>query len=380
MYPRTIKLDEIIRRKSIFLIGPRQTGKSTLLRTCFPAARFIDLLESETFRELSTFPESLRQKITSRDQLIIVDEIQKLPSLLDEVHLLIDRNKDLRFILTGSSARKLKRGGANLLGGRAHFLNLHPLTSAELNYQRTGDRINWGSLPSILDSSHAKQDLDSYVGTYLKEEIMAESLTRSIENFSRVLHFSSALNTQQINYTKLGNDAQVPPRTVKDYFQVFQDTLIAHLLPPFQKTTKRKAVATEKFYFFDLGVARNLARRGLIEKGTPEFGTAIEHLIFLELKAYSDYSLRGDEITYWRSQSQLEVDFVINGEIAIEVKGTTRVSSSDLKGLKALREEIPLRRQIVLSSELERRWIDDIEVIPYEIFLRDLWEGRIIGA
>lgn len=379
MYSRILDIKPILKRKSIFLLGPRQTGKSTFIKQAFPKARYIDLLESDTYRELSTFPETLRQRLTDQDEILIIDEIQKLPSLLDEVQLLIDRNKNLRFILTGSSARKLRRGKANLLGGRALYLNFHPLVGPEVNYEKFMDRINWGGLPAIIDSPEPKQDLDAYVGTYLKEEIMAEGLTRSIENFSRVLHFSGFLNAQQVNYTKIANDAQVPARTVRDYFDILQDTLLASLLPCFQQTKKRKAVATEKFYFFDLGIARNLARQGLISAGTPAFGAALEHLVYLELKAFSDYYFLNAEITYWRSQSQFEVDFVVNSSIAIEVKAASRVSQQDLKGLIAFSEEVELQRKIIVCSETMRRNIDDTELIPFQEFFKDLWDGKILS-
>jgi len=378
MYRRTIYLNDIIKRKSIFLLGPRQTGKSTLLKTVFPDCRYIDLLEADTFRELSAFPESMRQRLTPADRLIIIDEIQKLPSLLDEVQLLIDRNRDLRFILTGSSARRLKRGSANLLGGRALFYNLHPLTSAEVGHERHLDRINRGGLPSILDSSAAQQDLNAYVGTYLKEEIQAEGLTRSIGNFSRVLHFAAQLNAEQVNYTKIGNDAQVPPRTIRDYFQIFSDTLVGHTLPPWRQG-KRKAVATDKFYFFDLGVARNLAQIGTIAPGTSDYGKALEHLIFLELLAYRDYLDQDMTLNFWRTTSQLEVDFLVNGAIAIEVKASGRVGASDLRGLKALAEETTLKRQIVVSHEATGRRIDAVEVMPVADFLVMLWQGRLLS-
>ena len=281
--------------------------------------------------------------------------------------------------MTGSSARKLRRGAANLLGGRAYFLPFYPLTSVEFGGGDTRllDRCNWGGLPGIIDSKRPRMDLDAYVGTYLREEIQAEALTRSIENFSRVLNFSAHLNTEQVNYTKIGNDAGVPARTVRDYFQVFSDTLIAHLLPAFQKTSKRKAVATEKFYFFDTGVARNLSRSGEISSGTPAFGNALEHLVFLELIAYRDYNFKDNSLHYWRSQSQFEVDFLIGETIAIEVKGSSRVSTKDLKGLRALAEELCLERQIMVAGEPERRKIGNVEVIPYGDFLYDLWHHRI---
>lgn len=379
MYPRSIPLAETVKRKSLFLLGPRQTGKSTLLRTLFPEALYVDLLESNTFRELSAFPETLRQRVRPREKMLIVDEIQKLPPLLDEVQLLLDRNRDLRIVLTGSSARKLRRGHANLLGGRALFLVLHPLISAELGFERVLDRMNFGGLPSVLDSPAPEQDLGAYVGSYLKEEILAEGLTRSIGNFSRFLEMASHLNGRQVNFTKVGNDAQVPPRTVRDYFQVLEDTLVGRMLPAFQGTSRRKAAATAKFFFFDLGVARVLRRGGLIQARSPAFGEALEHLLFQEIRACLDYHLSSAALTYWRSLSQFEVDFLIDGRVAIEVKATGRVAPADLKGLKALSEDLALERKIVVCTEDAPREVDGIEIVPYDLFLRRLWQGEILG-
>ncbi|OGT66414.1 MAG: hypothetical protein A3J38_07680 [Gammaproteobacteria bacterium RIFCSPHIGHO2_12_FULL_45_9] len=380
MYSRNLDLRPYLSHKSLFLLGPRQTGKSTLLRTLFPNAHYVDLLDAGTFRELSAFPESLRQRLPPQKQLVIIDEVQKLPNLLDEVQLMIDRSKEVRFILTGSSARKLRRGHANLLGGRAWFFNLFPLVSPELNFERLLDRLNYGSLPSIIDSPYPKQDLNAYVGTYLKEEIQAEGLTRSLEGFSRFLTFSALLNAEQLNYTKIGNDAEVPPRTVRDYFQILEDTLIATQVPCYQKTARRKPVSTAKFYFFDIGVANNLSRQGEILEGSTAYGKAIEHLIFQELQTYLSYQQRDDPLTYWRSQTHLEVDFLVGDHTAIEVKATTRVSSADLKGLLALSEELTLKNKIIVSQESSPRWIDDIRVLPVMDFLRALWGGELLPA
>ncbi len=378
MYKRYLQLKGIVNKKSLFLLGPRQTGKSTLLRQQFPDALFIDLLESETFRELSTFPETLRGRIKTGQNIIIVDEIQLLPELLNEVQLLIDRNKSLRFVLTGSSARKLKRGHANLLGGRALFLNLHPLVSWELDFERTLDRLNYGGLPSIIDSEHGNRDLNAYVGSYLREEIQAESLTRSISNFSRVIEFASHLNGKQINFTKIANDAQVPARTVRDYFQIFEDTLIGKSLEVFQETPTRKAVATAKFYLFDLGVARSLRRGGVIAERSEAFGDALEHMIYLELRAYLDYHFSDIRLNYWRSESKLEVDFVLDKQVAIEVKGAGRVSRGDVKGLLALAEDVKKIRKIVVCTEPTYREQDGVQIFPYQDFLKALWSREII--
>ncbi|MCI0444289.1 AAA family ATPase [bacterium] len=379
MYKRQLDLGALLKRKSFFLFGPRQTGKSTLIRTQIPKAAYYDLLEADTFRELSARPEYIRQTLSPAQSILIIDEIQKLPSLLDEIQLLMDRNKNLRVIMTGSSARKLRRGSPNLLGGRAWTCRLHPLISNELHFERLLDRINFGSLPAILDSKHPTEDLKAYTGTYLAEEIRAEGLTRSIENFSRFLEVAGLVNGEQLNFTEIGSDAGVPPRTVREYFQILEDTLVAHQLPAYRKTVKRKPVATSKFYFFDIGVANSLRRTGRIQERSPEFGRALEHLIFLELRAYLDYTRIDEPLTYWRSLSQFEVDFLIGDKIAIEVKAKARVSEKDCKALMALSEEIRLKRRMVVCGETRRR-IDDAgnEMIPIQSFLKDLWSGAIL--
>ena len=376
MYSRILDLKSLLRHRSIFLFGARQTGKSTLLRSRFPEAVFFDLLEADTFRELSARPEYMRQTVPPGTKLVVIDEVQKLPGILDEVHLMIERDKELRFILTGSSARKLKRGGANLLAGRAWLTHLHPLVFAEIGSGRLIERLNRGSLPAVLDSELPHEDLKAYVGTYLQEEIRAEGLTRSVENFSRFLEVAGACNGEQVNFTEVGSDAGVPPRTVREYFQILEDTLIAYLLPAYRKTVKRKPVATAKFYFFDIGVANTLLKRGEIVPGSDTFGRALEHLIFLELRAWLDYTRSDLPLTYWRSRSRIEVDFVIGDKIAIEVKGKPRVTRRDLKGLRALDEELQLKRKIVVCTEPRRREDDGIEILPVEQFLEDLWGAK----
>lgn len=378
LYGRKINLNSILANKSLFLLGPRQTGKSTLLAQTHPEARFFNLLQADVFRDLSARPEFLRESLRPADRLIVIDEIQKLPHLLDEVQLLLDRDKNLRFILTGSSARKLRRGGVNLLAGRAWTCHLHPLVSIEVGHDRLLHRLNRGSLPSIIDSPTPHEDLKAYVGTYLQEEIRAEGLTRSIENFSRFLDVAGLTNGEIINFTKVGNDAGVPPRTVREYYQVLEDTLVAHLLPPFQKTRKRKPVATSKFYFFDVGVANYLIRRGEILPGSPEFGRALEHLLFLEIKAFLDYSRINISLTFWRSQSKMEVDFILGDRVAIEVKAKERVADHDLKGIRALSEELEPPKKIVVSlAKMPRTTEDRIEILPVTSFLDLLWGGGL---
>lgn len=379
MYKRILDLREILKRKSFFLFGPRQTGKSTLVRDTFPDAAFYDLLEADTFRELSARPEYLRQTLSSQQSVLIVDEIQKLPALLDEIQLLIERNKKLRVILTGSSARKLKRGAANLLGGRAWFCRLHPLVSAELGDGRLLDRLNRGSLPPFVDSEHYVEDLKAYVGTYLQEEIRAEGLTRSIENFSRFLEVAGLTSGEQINFSAVANDAGFPPRTVREHYQILEDTLVGHQLHAYQKTSKRKPVATAKFYIFDVGVANTLKRTPVIEEGSEAYGRALEHLIFLELRSFLDYHRLDHELTYWRSRSQFEVDFLVGEEVGVEVKSKQRVSPRDYKGLIALSEEVRLKRKIVICREKRWRRDDDgTEIMPASRFLKELWAGELL--
>jgi len=379
MYKRILDLREIVKRKSIFLFGPRQTGKSTLVRHTFPAAAFYDLLEADTFREISARPEYLRQTLSPQQLVVVVDEVQKLPALLDEIQLLLDRNKKLRVILTGSSARKLKRGAANLLGGRAWVCRLHPLVSAELDAPRLLDRLNRGSLPAIIDSEHYKEDLKAYVGTYLQEEIKAEGLTRSIGNFSRFLEVAGLTSGEQINFSAVADDAGFPPRTVREHYQILEDTLVGHQLPAYQKTSKRKPVATAKFYLFDVGVANTLKHTPVIEAGSDAYGRALEHLVFLELRSFLDYHRLDHELTYWRSRSQFEVDFLVGDDIGIEVKSKSRVSPRDYKGLSALTEEVRLKRKIVICGEKMRRRDDDgTEIMPATRFFEELWSGRFL--
>ena len=381
MYQRMVALTELIKHRSLFLLGPRQTGKSTLLRHTFPEARYVDLLEANTFRELSAYPETIRQSLRPDEKLIIIDEVQKLPAILDEAQALIDRNRTLRFIFTGSSARKLRRGRANLLAGRAWFCRLHPLISHELAYRSLGKRLNVGGLPAVFDSAVPQEDLRAYVGGYLQEEIRAEGLVRSIESFSRFLEVAALTNTHILNYTSVSNDTGIPARTVREHYQMLEDTLVGFRLPPFRRTLKRKPVATAKFYFFDVGVANALMKRGEIRPRSELYGSALEHQIFLELRAYLDYRRLDTELTFWRTHSGQEVDFVVGGQTGIEVKASRRISRGDLKGLLALSEEVKLKERVIVSTEPRERVTDEgILVLPVQLFFERLWGDRLIGA
>lgn len=378
MYKRLLNLTELLQKKSILLLGPRQTGKSTLARGLGGETQYFDLSETDTFRELSARPELIRQRLSDRTRVVVVDEAQKLPELFDEAQVLLDRDKSLRFLMTGSSARKLRRAGANLLPGRIWRRSLFPLVSAELGGARIDERVSRGSLPGIIDSEDFRAELKNYVGLYLEEEIRAEGLTRSVGNFNRFLTSAALGNAEQVNYTNVANDTGIPLNTVKAYFHILYDTGIGYELSPYRKTVTRKAVATPKFYFFDVGVANELLGRFEIGRHGDLFGKAFEHLIFTELKAALDYFGSARPLTYWRSQSKLEVDFLAGDDIAIEVKGKSAVTARDERGLSALAEELPLKRRIVVCLEPQRRRSDaGSEIVPAEEFLAELWGGGL---
>ena len=381
VFKRTLDLSALLRRKSFFLLGPRQTGKSTLLKTVFPQAHYVDLLEANTFRELSARPERLRQSLPPQQKILVIDEIQKLPSLLDEVQLLLDRNKELRAVLTGSSARKLKQGHVNLLGGRAWVCHLHPLAHPEVAEVPLIDRINRGGLPSFLESADYEEELKAYVGTYLQEEVRAEGLARSIGNFSRFLEVAGLSSGQQLNLTAVASDADVPTRTIREYYQILKDTLIGYEVPVYRKSIHRKPAAVAKFYLFDTGVANVLKRQRSLEPGSAAFGESLEHLIFQELRAYLDYQRLDEPLTFWRTlPSGLEVDFIVGDRAAIEVKAKTSISAQDCRGLLALGEERTWPRRIVVSLEQKkRRTAEGIEILPVADFLSALWSGEILA-
>lgn len=391
MYKRELDLSSTLARKSLFLLGPRQTGKSTYLRKTYPNALYINLLKNSVYQTYSKKPQQLQETIhyfveNSPERIVIIDEIQKIPELLDEVHDLIESDKSLRFILTGSSARKLKKSGVNLLGGRASRFHFYPLCYPELGkeaFKKWQTRIQIGALPSIVDSEEPFEDLKDYVGLYLKEEVVAEGLVRSIDNFSRFLDFAALCNAEQVNFTSIGNDAQISPSTVRDYFEILGDTLIGNTLPAFLATKKRKAISTGKFYLFDCGVVNALLGRRQVAIGTPEYGKLLEQALFIELRTYLDYKKIDKNIEYWRSTSQFEVDFLVYDSlkkiVAIEVKSGSNPSKKDFKGFFALEEEFKLARKIVVcSAETPRKTADGVEILPIEVFLRNLWAGKII--
>ena len=372
---RQLNIHDLLEKRSFFLLGPRQTGKTSLIQHILPDTRFYDLLDSVTYLTLSQNPGRLAEEIGSSVKRVVIDEIQRIPSLLNEVQRLIE-TRNVNFLLTGSSARKLRRGGINLLGGRARVKYLHPLT-----YRELGDKFNLnhaiqrGLLPSIYFSDDPRADLESYAGFYLQQEIMAEGATRNIPAFSRFLKIAAHSNGGIVNFTNIASDAQVARTTVYEYYEILKDTLILRELPPWRKTVKRKPLASSKYYFFDVGVVSALQGRPFLP-GTPEFGEAFETFIMHELSCWSDY-ISGEPLCFWRSTSGFEVDFIIGDHTAVEVKAKENVSSQDIKSLRALCEEKKLKRFICVCLEKRSREVDGIKILPYTEFLTSLWEGRL---
>jgi uncharacterized protein len=371
---RMIDLKGLLGKKSHFLLGPRQTGKTFLIRHTLKDAKVYDLLDTSLFLALSRNPGRIAEELLADDREIVIEEIQRLPVLLNEVHRLIE-NRGIRFLLTASSARKLRRGGVNLLGGRARTKYLHPLTFSELGgcfdlYRA----IEHGLMPAIYFSDDPRADLKAYAGSYLQEEILAEGAARNIPAFSRFLRVAAFCNSTIVNFTNVAGDAQVARTTVYEYFEILKDTLILHELPAWRKSKKRKPLASSKYYFFDIGVVAALQERQF-RPGTPEFGEAFETYIMHELLSYRDY-LSDEPLSYWRSTSGFEVDFIIGDHTAIEAKAKENISSSDLKSLRALSEEKRLQRFLCVSLEPRRRRIGDVLVLPWDDFLKTLWNGE----
>jgi len=365
----------MVKKKSYFLFGPRQTGKSSLIRHSLPNVPVYDLLDTSTYLALSQNPGRIEQELGETDRIVVIDEIQRLPGLLNEVHRLIE-SKGVMFLLTGSSARKLRRGGVNLLGGRARIKHLHPLTWKELGGRFELEKaIERGLIPSIYLSDDPKADLHAYTGAYLEQEIIAESAARNVPAFSRFLKVASYCNGTIVNFTNVASDAQVARTTVYEYFDILKDTLLIYELPAWRKTKKRKPLASSKYYFFDTGVVSSLQGRQF-RSGTPEFGEGFETYIMHELTTYMDY-IAGEPISYWRSTSGFEVDFIIGDHTAVEVKAKSNVSPQDLRSLKILAEEQKLRRYLCVSLDPRPRKIDGIKVLPLEVFLELLWSGQL---
>jgi predicted AAA+ superfamily ATPase len=366
--------------QSLFLWGARQTGKSTLLKQLFPDGLWFDLLKSDVYRRYQKDPSQFREVIIANttSKVVIVDEIQKLPELLDEIHWLIE-NYQVRFIMSGSSPRKIIRSNANLLGGRGLRYELYPFIQAEIPEFNLLKALNNGLLPRHYLSQNPKKMIEAYLGNYLRDEIISEAKIRNINAFNLFLEAAAFSNGEIINYTNIASECGVSSVTVRDYFQILEDTLIGRFVPSFQKKPKRRVILAPKFYYFDVGIANYLLKRGSIEIGSEAFGNALEHFIYQELYAHSSYSDLNYSISYWRTTSQIEVDFILgNHEVAVEVKGTNNVQSRHLKGLKSFSEEYKVKKLVIVSNDPMERSIGDITILPWNLFLKKLWAGEII--
>ncbi len=400
MFKRAIRLPAA-GTETFFLWGPRQTGKTTLLKETYPAALWVDLLKADEYRRYMQNPERLREEfslthitltlrkveahaprrerpVSAGPRQVVIDEVQKVPQLLDEVQWLHE-HQGVRFALCGSSARKVKRGGANLLGGRALRYELHGLTAAELGTDFVLDRaLNHGYLPRIYVSEQPQRRLNAYVADYLKEEVAAEALVRTLPVFSEFLNVAALSDTELVNFSTIARECGVSSHTIKQYFQILEDTLLGRWLPAYTKRPKRRVIAAPKFYFADVGVVNHLARRGMLRVGSELYGKAFENWVFHELSAYNAYSEAFAHLSYWRLTSGIEVDFIVNDvQVALEAKATGKVTADHLRGLRNIAQDHPRVRQrlVVCLEPKPRRTEDGILILPAREFCARLQAG-----
>lgn len=364
--------------RSAFLWGPRKVGKTYWITHHLKNVVIVDLLKTDTFAEYASKPALLRERYQNHNGMIVIDEVQKVPQLLDEVHWLIE-HKGLSFLLTGSSARKLRRGHANLLGGRAWKRVLTPLSCLEVSDFDLEHIMVSGLLPPHYLSPNPEEDLRAYIADYLKEEIAAEALTQNIPAFREFLHVAAITSSELINYVNIGRESGISHKTVRTYFDILEDTYLGFRVSPWKKSRNRRMITTEKFYLFDIGVANYLARRN-VRIGSPDFGKMFEHYILMELKTYQAYKEPDLPITFWRTSTGREVDFILGEkELAIEIKGTSRVHQGDITSLLALIEDGSVKQCCIVCLEKEPRWIHKkIQVLPWLTFIEYLWNGSFL--
>lgn len=374
---RVLDLCSLLAKKSFFLFGPRATGKSTLIRQQLADEAFVvDLLDSRNYLRLSASPGDLEAMIAASGRtLIVIDEIQRVPELLNEVHRLIEA-KRLRFLLTGSSARKLKRGQANLLAGRVWEAQLFPFIYREIPDFDLDRHLLYGGLPMVWLGEEPAEELEAYAHTYLTEEIMAEGLVRKLPPFSRFLRAMALSNGEMLNFTKLASDCQVPPSTVSEHVALLEDTLVGHLLPTWAESKKRKAIRTAKFYFFDCGVTHLLAGTRALDRNSDLYGKSFEQFIGGEIRAWLSYNRIKQPLCYWRSAHGDEVDFLIGEDVAVEVKASAHVSWRDFKGLDRLAEEGIFKHYLLVSQDSTELRDGSRHALPWQSFLNGLWERK----
>ena len=380
MFERLIK-KPLESRKSFFLFGPRGTGKTTWLKHRLPEALFVNLLQSEYYNRLSANPGHLRQLIPpDHTGWTVIDEVQRIPALLNEVHDLIEA-RGLVFVLTGSSARTLRRREVNLLAGRALTYRMHPLTAVEQQEAfNLRDSVQLGHLPARFSESDPAKYLKDYVQTYLREEVMQESLTRNIAHFAHFLEVASFSQGATINISAVAREAHIERSVAENYFSILEDLLIAVRLPVFSRKAKRKLMSQKKFYFFDAGVFRAIRPVGPLDSDAEIDGPALETLVLQELRAVNDNHDYGYQISFWRTRSSLEVDFVLYGPrglLAIEIKRSTQIQPRDTRALREFKRDYPPAKCFVFYGGPSPVYMDDVTVLPIEHALRNL--GQILG-
>ncbi|MCF0237496.1 MAG: ATP-binding protein [Sphaerochaetaceae bacterium] len=382
---RNLNIEKKLSKKSVLLIGPRLTGKTSFIRNELEAQVVLEwnLLRSRIRNKAQIDPDSLEEEIrelniNSDSGVVVIDEIQKAPQLLDTIHNLIEE-KGIRFLLTGSSARKLKATGVNLLGGRASVVNMHPFTFLEIRSFNENfsleDVFHRGMLPPSWDEENPDEFFDDYIESYLQDEIAREGSLRNLPAFSGFLKLSALSSGEEINYSNIGNDIGMTSTSVSNWYQLLEDSLLGFRLQPWTKSTKRKASRTSKYYMFDVGLTRSLSCRSVPEDDQSEYGRLFENYIATELKSWKDYNGIREDLSFWRSlKGKYEVDFLIGDDIAIEVKATKKVLPKHLKGLKALSEEKFFKHRIVVCrEEIPRMTEDGIRIMPWKYFLEKLW-------
>lgn len=377
---RTLDIKQLVEKKSYFLFGPRGTGKSSLIQHQLGnLATVIDLLHSVNYTRLLENPSQLENMIaiSPNQKIIVIDEIQRIPELLNEVHRLIEK-KRYNFLLTGSSARKLKKIGVNLLAGRARQAELFPLTFHEIIDFNLHRYLQYGGLPMIYLSDEPTEDLDAYVYTYLEQEIKAEAVVQKLPAFSRFLQLSALTSGNTLNFSSIASDAGVSSVTLREYYQILQDTFLGFIVEPWMHSKKRKAASTARFYYFDIGVKNKLAGITSLSPKTDLFGQVFEHFIALELRAYLSYTRKKLPLCFWRTIEGYEVDFIIGDEIAIEIKSSEKLSEKYFKNLKYLIEENKLKKYYLVSQDPIAAQYGKITALPWEQFLKQLWDGSIL--
>ncbi len=379
MYRRIFDIENRL-DEAMFLFGGRQTGKSTLLKERFPKAVYIDLLKSDVRNRFKQHPEEFRESLLRYppETLVVVDEIQKVPDLLDEVHWLMVE-KGLWFILSGSSARKIKKSGANNLGGRAIPETLFPLVSAEIPDFDLERAVQNGMIPRHYAVANARNRMRAYIDLYMKEEIIEEALVQNADEFVRFMEVAAIMDGEILNYENVASDCEVSANTVKAYYKILVDTLLGFEVPAYRKVIKRKLYKAPRFYYFDVGIANHLTKRYHLAPRTPEYGHAFEHLIMQEIAAYLGYTNSDEELTYWHTYENLEVDAVIgDARVAIEIKSKEHIDHDDKKGVTEFAKEHPDTRQIIVSRDRISRRSGDVDLYYVTDFFKALWAGEII--